>query len=311
MNEQFLQLLRSPVGNPLIFNEKDGVLTDVQTGEKYAVKERTPVLLHPSIANQRMTVTLSNGMQADIRYAAHYHEDAEAFDYFEAPSDGASSHEVRRLHQVIISRTPKSARTILDVGCGSAWVAAHFCQADSEMLVVSMDISVRNPMQAQQRYPFDNHATLSADVYALPFATASFDCIIASEVIEHTPDPKLFITSLLRVLKPSGRLIITTPYHENINFSLCVHCNRATPHHAHLHTFPTPKVEEMLSEITNISWKIDTFANKALIRLRTHVLLQYLPLALWKSIDAAVNWWYRRPLRMLWQIDKKNEALHY
>ena len=97
-----------------------------------------------------------------------------------------------------------------------------------------------------KKYPFERHHAIVADVYALPFQTNTFDCIVAAEVMEHTPDPKLFIAHLLRILKPNGTLIITTPFNERIPHSLCVHCNRATPHNAHLHSFDQQKIKALL-----------------------------------------------------------------
>jgi 2-polyprenyl-6-hydroxyphenyl methylase/3-demethylubiquinone-9 3-methyltransferase len=46
---------------------------------------------------------------------------------------------------------------------------------------------------------------------ALPFPDASFDSVISSECIEHTPDPVAAVAEMLRVLKPGGHLFLTTP----------------------------------------------------------------------------------------------------
>lgn len=39
----------------------------------------------------------------------------------------------------------------------------------------------------------------------------SYDVIIATEVIEHVVDPNLFVENMMKMLKPKGTLIITTP----------------------------------------------------------------------------------------------------
>jgi len=49
------------------------------------------------------------------------------------------------------------------------------------------------------------------DLAAIPFADASFDVVIAAEVLEHTSDPSASAAELLRVLKPGGRLAISLP----------------------------------------------------------------------------------------------------
>jgi len=53
--------------------------------------------------------------------------------------------------------------------------------------------------------------TVQANGLTLPFASGSFDRIIASEVLEHVPDDLGVMAELFRVLKPGGRLAATVP----------------------------------------------------------------------------------------------------
>jgi SAM-dependent methyltransferase len=52
---------------------------------------------------------------------------------------------------------------------------------------------------------------LNADAVALPFPDATFDRIIASEVLEHIWPDELAIRELVRILRPGGRLAVTVP----------------------------------------------------------------------------------------------------
>ena len=52
------------------------------------------------------------------------------------------------------------------------------------------------------------------DGLTLPFRDSSFDTIYALDVLEHVDDEAHFARELLRVLKPGGRLILTTPQHD-------------------------------------------------------------------------------------------------
>lgn len=302
MNAYLLPLLISPNGNELFYDDIQNILIDKQLDNKFDIKNGIPILLSKDAKERWMDVTLTNGVRARIFYAAHYDQDAEAFDYFEDHADGASQHENRRLHEAIIQQVPANVTNILDVGCGNAWVAAHFCPKSTN--VISMDISIANPTKALEKYPFQNHAAVVADVYALPFLQNAFDCIITAEVMEHAPDPKLFIANLLRVLKPNGTLIITTPFNELIPHSLCVHCNRLTPHNAHLHSFNQQNVTRLLQDLNIKNGRLTTFSNKALSRLRTHLLLQYLPYKIWKLFDNLTNVIWNKPTRMLLKIQK-------
>ncbi len=50
-----------------------------------------------------------------------------------------------------------------------------------------------------------------AVVPPLPFEDERFDCVITFQVIEHIPDDREFVREIWRVLRPGGRLIVTTP----------------------------------------------------------------------------------------------------
>jgi SAM-dependent methyltransferase len=51
-----------------------------------------------------------------------------------------------------------------------------------------------------------------ADIVHMPFPDNRFDTIICSEVFEHLPDPDEAEKELRRVMKPGGRLILTTRF---------------------------------------------------------------------------------------------------
>ena len=52
---------------------------------------------------------------------------------------------------------------------------------------------------------------VNGDALVLPFADATFDAIIASEVLEHLLADTTAIAELVRVLKPEGRMAVTVP----------------------------------------------------------------------------------------------------
>jgi SAM-dependent methyltransferase len=53
--------------------------------------------------------------------------------------------------------------------------------------------------------------TLRGDIRRLPFADATFDCVIASEVLEHVHDDRAALDELTRVLRPGGVLAVSVP----------------------------------------------------------------------------------------------------
>ena len=46
----------------------------------------------------------------------------------------------------------------------------------------------------------------------LPFASASFDTVLCTSVLEHVHDAEAAVSEIARILKPGGRLIITVPF---------------------------------------------------------------------------------------------------
>lgn len=46
----------------------------------------------------------------------------------------------------------------------------------------------------------------------LPYADASFDTVILSDVLEHVPDPALVWREMARVLAPEGKVIMSVPF---------------------------------------------------------------------------------------------------
>jgi SAM-dependent methyltransferase len=81
-------------------------------------------------------------------------------------------------------------------------VFARRFKAIPELRYVSMDIeSARRP-------------SVLADITRLPFASASFDVIYCSHVLEHIPDDRAAMRELRRTLKPSGWSILQVPLRE-------------------------------------------------------------------------------------------------
>jgi SAM-dependent methyltransferase len=52
---------------------------------------------------------------------------------------------------------------------------------------------------------------VSADCNNLPFGTAEFDCVLATDVLEHIEDDARAVREIVRVLRPGGHLIVTVP----------------------------------------------------------------------------------------------------
>lgn len=255
------------------------LLRDPQSGQPLAAlaDDAVPTFVDPAPA------ALAQG----FNYAAHYATDAVEFDYFEEYTDRLTAAHLNLLRTTVMKTVPADADLLLDVGCGSAFVASHFCPKGRH--VVSMDIAPANVRKALERFPFDNHAGVVADAFRLPFADGTFDCIIASEIIEHTVDPQTFLVSLCSKLKPGGTLIVSTPYMERIAYSLCIHCNCKTPHNAHLHSFDKPRMQKLAAALPARIDSMRLVGNKLLLRTHLSMLFSHLGYSLWSLLDRLAN----------------------
>jgi 2-polyprenyl-3-methyl-5-hydroxy-6-metoxy-1,4-benzoquinol methylase len=297
-------LLVNPDDNsPLILNFSTNVVENIDN-QKYTnyLEGSIPVILPRNLDGHKHKTDLHNQAGSDFNYVEHYQQDAVLFDYCAEYDDSVTTVETVRLRQRIMRCIPNTAKLLLDVGCGSGWLAV--ATVNDSTKVISMDISTVNPIKALQAVKHENHAGLVADVFHLPIAPNSIDCIIASEIIEHVHNPRLFIEKLVAALKPGGKLILSTPYNEKITHYLCVHCNRPTPANAHLHSFNEKSIGNMIPpEIC--AHKTILFSNKVLTKLRIALLLGFLPPFLWNPIDTLANKVFRKPARLILVMEKR------
>jgi 2-polyprenyl-3-methyl-5-hydroxy-6-metoxy-1,4-benzoquinol methylase len=97
-------------------------------------------------------------------------------------------------------------KKLLDAGCGTGWFSKWACDRNAQ--VTSMDLGYKLLREVAKKC---NSNRIVGSILEIPFKDNTFEFIISSEVIEHTPNPYLAMHELYRVLKPDGTLILTTP----------------------------------------------------------------------------------------------------
>lgn len=267
-------------------------------GAVFEIREGVPILLSSQKARSKAAV--HRDFKSDFNYQEHYEEDGNFFDYFEEYNSAITRFELRQLHKALLIELPKNCEEVLDVGCGNGWVARHLQSKGIPCL--SMDIGTANPIRLQQEIDSPLHQGIVADVFKLPFKDESFSAIIASEIMEHVPDPQAFVSALYSRLKKGGRLIISTPYNEKIEYNLCVHCNKPTPKHAHLHSFNESNISALIPRAARL--KSYSMANKYLLKLRLHPLFTLMPYPLWRAIDKLASTFSSVDLRLVIVLEK-------
>jgi SAM-dependent methyltransferase len=109
-----------------------------------------------------------------------------------------------------ISAAGSPGRRILDAGCGSGYGTAELSSGAAGAMAIGADVSAEAVSHARQRYG-TGALFLQAACEASPFSDASFDFVVAFEVIEHLERWRELLAEARRVLKPTGSLLISTP----------------------------------------------------------------------------------------------------
>ena len=109
--------------------------------------------------------------------------------------------------------------TVIDVGCGAGRHAFEayrrgadvvaFDQNESDLRAV--EGTLRAMAEAGEAPPAASATAVLGDALKLPYADGTFDCVIASEILEHIPHDDDAIAELIRVLKVGGTLAVSVP----------------------------------------------------------------------------------------------------
>jgi SAM-dependent methyltransferase len=135
----------------------------------------------------------------DLNYGQKYHQLEERHWWFAGRRDA-----VRRLIHGL--QVPLKA-DILEIGC-SAGPLQQILAADGYTSLTGIDISERAIALARER---DIPNVSVMDGAHLDFPDASFDLVLASDVLEHIEDEERAAREWSRVLRPGGRILVFVP----------------------------------------------------------------------------------------------------
>ncbi len=115
----------------------------------------------------------------------------------------------RHLEAFVRSLGPAAA--VLDLGCGDGRLSGSLA---AERLTLG-DVSEVALARASRSLP-DAEAVLVEPDAPLPLADNVFDLVLCAEMLEHVRDAQLLLSEVRRVLRPGGRLALTTPAHGRL-----------------------------------------------------------------------------------------------
>jgi SAM-dependent methyltransferase len=100
-----------------------------------------------------------------------------------------------------------AGQEVLEAGCGEGYGADLL--AGTARRVVAVDYDAASVAHVRSRYP--RVEVIEGNLVSVPLPDASVDVVVNFQVIEHLWDQPQFITECLRLLRPGGRLLISTP----------------------------------------------------------------------------------------------------
>jgi ubiquinone/menaquinone biosynthesis C-methylase UbiE len=107
----------------------------------------------------------------------------------------------------------RAGERVLDVGCGEGRFASELARAG--VRVVGADVAEEPLRRARERDPGLDLRLIEPDG-PWPIEDASFDAVWAGETIEHVADTAGWLSEVRRVLRPGGRLLLSTPAHGRL-----------------------------------------------------------------------------------------------
>lgn len=118
------------------------------------------------------------------------------------------------------SMYPEGSR-VLEAGCGVGAQTITLATQNPKTQFTSIDISEKSLAEASKKIMASGRTNVNfqvANIFALPFASASFDHIFLCFVLEHLPEPVKALQALMTVLKPGGTVTAIEGDHGSTYF---------------------------------------------------------------------------------------------
>jgi len=138
--------------------------------------------------------------------------------------------ESRPLHDLnpvrlayVAERVALRGARVLDLGCGGGLLSEALARAGAEVTAIDL---ASNVLEVARLHLFESglrvdYREISAEALAQE-RPASFDAVTCMEMLEHVPDPGSVIDACARLLKPGGKLFLSTLNRTPAAFALAI-----------------------------------------------------------------------------------------
>ena len=107
----------------------------------------------------------------------------------------------------------------LDFGCGSGVMLPFLCEISASVTAMDIDLLPFERVSRQQAFPANLHVHDARQVTLKELPKASFDLIVATDVLEHVKDLAGTLNDMQGLLVPGGQIIVSGPT-ENILYKI-------------------------------------------------------------------------------------------
>lgn len=138
--------------------------------------------------------------------------------------------ESRPLHDLnpvrtdyVAKRVPLRGARVADVGCGGGLLSEALARAGADVVGIDLGLKVIEIARLhlhESNLKVDYRKQSSADLAATE--PGSFDAVCCMELIEHVPDPAALVMDLAAMLKPGGRVFMSTLNRTPVAFAAAI-----------------------------------------------------------------------------------------